>query len=202
MVTLAAALILGSTWAKTPSDDVWVYPHSSDPGAEQLLRVWGDGEVSVDANYPPDGSFSYAYVQWDISDLPKGDLEGATLTVYALWNEELSAETVEKFPLEIRALKPTLDEKRFSYDKGEAPAPKALAKGKAEKVDKNWKFTFDLNDKDGKFKELLAGARDGGKIAFAFTSKISPAESRSLIYKINSKEGPKELRPELKFEIK
>lgn len=197
MFTAIAAIVL-STWTATPASDVWVYPHSSDPGGEEYMRVWGDGEKAIDSIVPPADSFSYGYMQFDLKDLPKGELKAAKLTVWNVANEELKDDVLTAAPLEVFGLKGTFVEKTFSFlDAKCQPVAPSLGKAKSEKGADGIKLEFDLLDAKGEFAKLVEASRSAGSLGLALASKISPEDSRGMIYKVNTKEGPEKLRPSL-----
>ena len=202
MLTTLAAVILGSTWSATPSADVWVYPHSSNPGGEAFMRVWGDGSKPIDTMIPPSDAYSYGYVAFALKDLPKGKLKKAELTVWNAPNDGLTAEEIKANPLEVFGMKGDFKEDGFSFD-GSTCGPIDPSFGPSTFVQKNEsgiQLTINLLTKEGAFAKALEAAGKTGTIYLALGSKISPAESRSMIYKIATKESPEKLRPVLTIE--
>lgn len=200
MIAALAVSILASTWSNPPSADVWVYPHASDPGSEQFMRVWGDGVLAIDKAEAMDGTFSYGFLQW--KDLPKGKLKKATLTVYAVFNDALTEEIVKKAPLEAYSLKGTFDEKNFRFGGTEVmPTNTLFGKAVPEKDGDYWKLTIDLlSDPKSGFADAFAKAQESGTLGMTLGSSISPAESRSFLYKVATKEL-KEKQPKLTLEL-
>lgn len=198
MIALLAGLAF-STVTLTPSDDVWVYPHSSSPGSETFLRVWGDGSSAVEATFMDDGGFSYAYLQWPTRELKVGVPKKATLTVFATAPEDLTAEKVKAAPLQAFGLSASFKEDAFMAGQTEVrPKGDSLGKATAGRKGDKWVLTIDLGES---FREAVSKAQaDGKPIGLALASAISPAESRSQLYKIYSKENPAEFRPALALE--
>ncbi len=203
MITALAMLALATPWIANPEGDVWVYPNSSDPGTEPLLRAWGNGDKATDSQLPPGDEFSYSYLQFDLKDLPKGDLDTAQLTVVNIPNEALTPEVMKTFPLEAYGMKGTFTENKFSFaDTTVGPTDALFGKATSEKIAEGIKLTINLVDEKGAFKKALEAARTSGKLDICLATRMSPAESRSFIYKVNSKEGPKDLRPSLRITLK
>lgn len=202
MLACVAALAFASTWSATPVGDVWVYPHSATPGGEPFLRVWGDGASAMDTTVPPGDAFSHGYLNFDLKDLPKGELKAAKLVVWNVPNAELTAEVIKAAPLEVFGLKGTFKEDTFSFtDTKCGPVKPSFGKSVGEKLDTGIKLTIDLMDEKGAFKKYVEDARSSGILYLALASVISPEESRSFIYKINSKEAAEKERPVLTLEF-
>ena len=220
MIAAIAAIVLCTAPAdvKTvevfPSDDVWVYPHASDPGTDPFLRVWGAGGKSVAEAGDDVGEISYSYLRWRLSDLPTGKLVGATLVLTHVANPAFTVEQAKASPLEVRPL-PVLaaaatsttiefSEKMWSHFLvGQiAPGPgskNVFASGFAEKIEKDKPLTFELDllKKEG-FAEFYKNPRTMG-LGLALTSSMDAAERA--VYKLYSKDGPKEYRPYLRLKI-
>ncbi|MEQ1823352.1 MAG: hypothetical protein ABL949_12655 [Fimbriimonadaceae bacterium] len=211
---MLSTLLLGSlvlnqtpqTLDLVPVGDVWVYPHAPDPAGDPFMRIWGDGAESVDKIVPSGGEFSYGYLVFDIPKKEDGTrfkVTGATLTVFAVSNEELTLNVIKENPLEVRGLEQAFEEKKFHVDSFKV-GPYAGVFGKAataEKVGANYKFTIDLLAKDSEFEEWFNVGAKSGKFALSLTSRISPAESRSLLYKVFTKENDKALVPKLAVKV-
>lgn len=203
MLTALVCLIVGPTWTAIPSDDVWVYPHASTPGGEPFLRVWGSGSQAIDSTIPPGDEYSYGYLQFDLKDAPAGELVSAELTVWNVANEVFKPEVLKEWPLEVYGLKGKFKEDTFSFgDSSVGPIEPRLGKGVATVEKDGVKITINLLDEKGNFKALWKKSRDAGSLGLGLASTMSPAESRAMIYKINSKEGPVAVRPTLKLTFK
>lgn len=202
MFALAASLIL-TTWTSGPSADVWVYPHASDPGTAESMRIWGDGLAALDKAESSDGTFSYGFLSWDLKGIPKTPVKSAKLTLYAIGNEVLTAEIMEKAPIEVFALKGNVDEKTFKFGNTEvAPSTLPFGKSKVEKDGDGWKLTVDLlNEPKSEFAESFKVSREKGWFSIVLASSISAAESRGMMYKIHTKEGAKGKQPVLTIEF-
>lgn len=194
MLTLLAASV-----GMLPSADAWVYPHSSNPGQESVLRVWGDGETILDPVHPSEGTFSYAFMQWKLSESAK-PLKAARLELFIQSHADLSEEDMKASPLVAVPLSSSFEENTYMSTNVEPrPLNQVLGKAKAEKAGENWKLTIDLLSEEGKpFNKLIEAAMKGNKVlSIALVSKISPAESRGHIYRVHSKEASETLRPRL-----
>ena len=213
MVTsLAAFLLLAPahlperTVTLTPSDDVWVYPHASDPGTDSFLRVWGsDGKsVSADADH---NEFSYGYLRFDLSGIQTGALKSATLVLTHAPSQGWTLATAVSNPLEARLLKGDFDEKTWSYDKIDKCAPDSskdalLGLGNPDKLPeegKAAKFEIDLM-KSPTFGALLKPTIPN-HVNIALASKVDPATlGRMSVYKFYSKDNAdKSVQPTLKL---
>jgi hypothetical protein len=186
-----------------PSADAWVYPHSSNPGQESVLRVWGDGETILDPVHPSEGTFSYAFMQWKLREAASKPLKAARLELYIQSHADLSDEDMKASPLVAVPLTSSFEENTYMSTNVEPrPQNQVLGKAKAEKSGENWKLTIDLLSEEGKpFVKLAEAAGKGNKVlSIALVSKMSPAESRGHIYRIYSKEASEALRPRLFLE--
>jgi hypothetical protein len=201
MVALLAHLAFAA-YTLSPSDDVWAYPHSSSPGQESILRVWGTGEKAVDAVSFEEGATSHGFMQFKLNDVKESELKSATLIVFADASESLTEEFVKKFPLEVYAMKGTLNEKEYQFDAQPVlPTEQLFGKATAEKVDGKWKLSIDLlSNKEGKFAEFFAEAKKSGNLGFTLASKVSPAD-RTGIYRVHSKESEEKFRPKLELVV-
>ena len=202
MLACVAVLALASTWSATPAGDVWVYPHSSTPGGEPFLRVWGDGSTAIDTTVPPGDAFSHGYVNFALKELPKGELKSAKLVVWNIPNPELTVDAIKAAPLEAFGLKGTFKEDTFSFtDTKCGPEKPSFGKSVGEKTETGIKLTIDLMDEKGAFKKYVEDARSSGVLYLALVTAMSPADSRGMIYKINSKEAAEKDRPLLTLEF-
>ncbi len=170
------------------------------------MRIWGDGAEAVDSKFPSDGGFAYGYLVFDVPKLVDGvrfKVESASLIVFAQANEELTPAVMREFPLQVRGLEKTFEEKTFHIDTfKQAPYAGIFGLGLvAEKVGENNMFKIDLLAKDSHFEDFFNTGARSGKFAIALTSKITPAESRSLIYKVFTKENDKALVPKLVVKV-
>lgn len=202
MLSALIALAVGSTWSATPSGDVWVYPHSSTPGGEPFLRVWGDGATAIDKLIPPADAFSHGYLNFALKEVPKGELKSAKLVLVNVPNAELTEAVIKAAPLEVFGLKGTFKEDTFSFtDTKCGPLEPSFGKSASEKTETGIRLTVDLMDEKGAFKKYFEEARGSGVLGLALAAKLSPADSRGMIYKVNSKEAAEKDRPLLTLEF-
>lgn len=207
-----ATLLAGPTTIElTPSDDVWVYPHSSD-ARDAYLRVWGaEGrDVARDLNEMQD--FGYSYVRFDLSKVPAGKVSAATLVVTHIANPGYDAAYAKQNPLRARPLAATFSEKTWDYSKAEDLKPEPGDKevfggGYPETIpaDKEFKITIDLMKGPKDFKAYFDTARSSTSKAMglALTATMDVEEhGQGCIYKFYSKDCETATkRPVLKLTI-
>lgn len=213
LTTLVATLALGLAAPQTielqPTDDIWVYPHASDPEKDGYLRCWGAEGQAVAANPEESEDFSYSYLKFDLSKLPKNaTVKEAKLTLWHVTDPGWGLDVVKLNPLQVRGLKPDFSEKSWEYDISRSLYP---AKENAavfgsyapEKVDitKPIKFEVDLLKGPGGFAKFLKKASDAPdrQLGLAITSSINPSElGQKAVYKFYSKDWEKaDVRPKL-----
>lgn len=209
-------LLLGA-WSQSqtvdliPTDDIWVYPHAGDPAKDAYLRAWGSDGKSVAGKEDSVENFSYSYLRFSLTSIKSGSkLEGATLTLFYIPNEELTPDIAKQSPIEVRALVGDFSEKGWSYDQVAKIAPagdtKALfGRGWPDKIegDKPIEIKIDLMKEPSAFGDNFLKALAGNTLELAITSKIDPSEAgRGAVYKFYSKDGPKEYRPYLSLKFK
>src|SRR5256885_1361944 len=120
LLTMLAACVLATgpqTFDLTPTDDVWVYPHASDPQKDPFLRAWGSAGKAVAAT-PAEGSdFSYSYLKWDTAAISKapGKVTEAKLIVTLIADPTYGEDEAKASPLEVRPLKGDFSEKTWDY---------------------------------------------------------------------------------------
>ncbi len=147
-IAAMAATAFGAVDLGTATDDLWVYPHSADPGGDPVIRVWGARELDINpTGYPgqpwAQSYFSYGYVQWDLDDVPPDThWNGATLTVTVADGSTFDPSIDGVY---LRGVTGTFDESNWVF--GDDPAPIASARlvgvvsGNAEAGDT---VTFDI----------------------------------------------------------
>lgn len=205
MVAALAALLLIApshraerTVTLNPSDDVWVYPHASDPANDPFLRVWGSDGQSV-AKDGEHGEFSYGFLRFDLSSIPKGRLKSAHLILTHAPAATWTLENVTANPVEARLLKGDFDEKTWAYEKIDKCAPDPTKEGllgqsvldKMPAEGKSAKFDIDLV-KGSNFGEILDKAFSAAPphLSLAIASKVDPAAlGRTSVYKFYSKDN-------------
>lgn len=205
---LLAAFVAPQTFTKTPTDDVWVYPHASDPQKDAYLRVWGAGGKAVAGKSESIEDFSYSYLKFDLSDIPgEATLKEAKLILTAVADPGWSKSDLKATPLEARLAGSAFTEKDWVYESFAAKLGPEEAKeaifgtatiGDIEKG-KEPVLTIDLLQGPGKFADALKAAK-GKSIALALTSRLDPSElGRAAIIKTYSKDGPEKFRPVLRL---
>lgn len=195
-------LLSASTHTLSASDDVWVYPHASDPGSDNVMRVWGDGSSAIDLDAMEQGEFSMGYLQFPLEGLGSGKLSSAKLTLTVQSTDAITEDDFKKFPLEVHGLSGKLEEKKFSFGGDVKPLKGLLGTGVAVKDGDVWRVTFDLlAGETPKFPAYFEKAQKAGYLGLSLGSSISPVDSRSHIYRILTKENPESSRPSLKLEI-
>jgi hypothetical protein len=211
---LAALFFAPTTLSLTPSDDVWVYEHASDPAKDAYLRVWGAGGKSV-ADDPSDtGQFSYGYLRWDLSAIPAGaKLKSARLIVCQIAEPAYSAEDAKANPLEARSLVGSFDEKNWAFSAAAKVFPKSgddgLFGGGYPKIfSKDGRvvpISIDLLSGKGNFGGAFTAALKGSSksLCMALTSHLDPSSGgMSSVYKVYSKDAETPTnRPVLELEI-
>ncbi len=191
---LAAALLAPRTVDLTPTDDVWVYPHATDPGMDPNLRVWGISGDAVAQDPSEADNFSYAYLKWDASMLPKdAKLKEATLTVTHVAEPNFTLDVAKHFPLQARPVSSNFDEKTWSYGDSIKIAPEKLktsifGEGIPTSIPASGTFpiTVDLMKGPNDFAKYLASSK--GSFGLALTSAMDPsAEDHAMNYKFYSR---------------
>ncbi|MFZ4508960.1 MAG: hypothetical protein ACOYON_14825 [Fimbriimonas sp.] len=208
--TLVAGLLFGVGGPSVeeielvPTDDVWVYPHASDPMKDPFLRIWGAEGQAVAASPDAAEDYSYAYLRWDLSKLPAGALKSAKIRLVHIADPQWTDEMLKPAPLEVRALNADFVEKEWSYDKSAKVSPtkgkEAILGAGAPAFSTGKVLSFDIELKDTPaFKAAWESALKKGSLSVALTSAIDPAAvGRAGMFKLYSKDDEKaERRPKL-----
>jgi len=196
-------LVAAAAMDFSPTDDIWVYPHASDPKRDAYLRVWGtEGQAVVDNESVE--SVSYSYLRFDLSRLPADKkIRSARLILTHAPGATFDLDAAKKNPLEARSVSPSFDERSWTYEQVAKIGPGAKAAdifGAAAPVTVN---------ADGEFKieiDLLKGPNDfrtyaKGTIGIALTSTM-PVETGRAMYKVFSKDAERAaVRPVLAIEL-
>jgi len=214
VATLLAALTLGiapQTLSLNPTDDIWVYPHASDPEKDGYLRCWG-AEGQAVAPDPDEGDeFSYSYLKFDLGKLPKTfTLKSAKLILWHVpdpgWDFGVSKEN----PVQVRGVGSTFAEKNWEYDISRTLFPDkakeavfgAMSSPKPE-AGKPILFELDLLKGPADFAKFLKSSceKPDRVLGLALTSTMNPSEfGQKSVYKFYSKDWEKaDLRPVLKL---
>lgn len=149
------ATSLVETVTIAPSDDVWVYPHASDPGRDETVRIWGTGGRAVAADPVDAEEFAYGYLRFSLpAHVRNARIVGATLELTNVVNDDLGEDDGAANPLEVRPLVGTFDEKSWNYsDVAKVhPDPKTVWGRGAPKIAKGEPLKFSI--------DLLAPAKD------------------------------------------
>ncbi len=211
----ALALLLGMVQAPdislTPSDDVWVYSHASDPAHDAYLRAFGSDTKSVAASMDEQGDFSYGFLKFDLSAVKPGwKLASATLTLTHIGMPSFTKTQGKQNPLEVRPMVGDFNEKTWAFDQVEKTHPLggekdifgSFALSGDENTDKDWTLSIDLLKGPASFSKAIDAAA-GKSICLALVSKLSPAEGAPATWKVYSKDADSAAkRPQLvlKFE--
>ncbi|CAN5377848.1 hypothetical protein BH11ARM2_BH11ARM2_02960 [soil metagenome] len=199
---LAAMILLAQTPALTfaPHDDVWVYPHASDPAGDAFLRVWGTQGDAVAPDPASAGDFSYGYLRFDLPAPAEGrKLAEARLELTQEKNPPYTLDLAKSAPLQARPLIGDFEEKTWSYgDSAKVyPSPTIYGDGSpaAIEADKPLPIVIDLLKGPADFR---AASGKGGWVDIALTSPMDVASGNRTVYRIFSKEAETEIyRPRL-----
>jgi hypothetical protein len=205
MIAAIAALAIGLTAPAlelTPTDDIWVYPHASDPQKDGYLRVWGVGGQSVATDPAQSDEYSYSYLKFDLSKLPKtAALKSVILTLVHTPDPTWQPSDVKSSPIEVRPLAKDFGEKTWEFGLGKTIFPSGRKEDvygafAPAKVDSGQPVKFEVDLLKGPNKLLLPA---GGSFGVALTSTLDPsAVGNRAVYKFYSKDYDKvEYRPKL-----
>lgn len=205
MIAAIAALTIGLTFPAlefTPVDDIWVYPHASDPQKDGYLRVWGVEGRSVASDPAQADEYSYSYLKFDLSKLPKeAKVSSAVLTLTHTPDPTWQASDAKAAPLEARLLAKDFSEKAWEFGLAKTIFPTAgktalLGSGFPAKVDSGQPVRFEIELTKGEAKFAPNADRT---LTIALTSTLDPsAIGNRAVYKFYSKDYDKvEYRPKL-----
>ncbi len=196
------------TLSLAPTDDVWVYPHASDPGRDEWMRVWGSGGRAVAPSPGEAEDFSYGYLRFVLPPEAKGKrLVGATLELANVANPELG--DMAPTPLEVRPLlgKP-FAERAWAYTDALATYPDAKTVWGSgvptfASPEATGKLAIDLLGKGSAFGAWWAGSGGAGDLPMALTSRVDAAEvGMRRIFKVATHEaGDPARRPALRLTL-
>jgi hypothetical protein len=206
MISLAIALLATAPIRIVPTDDVWVYPHASDPAKDMYLRAWGQGGKSVADS--PDGNddFSYSYLKFDLAQVPKGKLKSAKLVVWHISEPGFTETSSGLTPLEGRAIvgdfKETEWEVAMSRKVTPVVGPEGVFGTGAAPAGlggtKEFQIVIDLMKGPRDFSKAISGST----VSIAITSKVDPSEGgMKSVYKFYSRNAEERLRPYLELEL-
>lgn len=180
-----------------PSDDVWVYPHAGNASKDEYLRTWGSGGEAT-GEEAVDGAFSYSYIKWDLTGLPKdAKVIEAKIMLTHVADPEFTLTDAKSHPIQIRGLVGNFTEQTWRFDSVSTVKPEAGDKGKfgegaplAMPMGKEFQIYIDLLKGPGDFQAYFEKALKAAKpeLAVAVTSKIDPAElGQAGVYKVYSR---------------
>lgn len=202
---LVSALLAPQTFTLMPTDDIWVYPHATDPAGDPFLRVWGVDGDAVPSSAEDADSFSMGYLKFSLAAIPKGlELASAKLVVHQLPPAGYTLEDAKAAPLEARLLSPKFAEKGWSSEVLATVLPKQddlLGQASPDAIDGSTiTISIDLMNDPARLKKAL----EESEIGIALTSTINAADlGRAAIYKIYSREEKdSNLVPKLVLEYK
>jgi hypothetical protein len=171
-----------------PTDDVWVYPHAGDPSSDPFLRVWGAGGAAVAKDAGEVENFSYSYLRFDTSSLPKKKLLSAELVLKSA-GKEASPEEAKSYPLEVRPIEGDFSENTWTYDfvvRAKPSSKVIFSEGLAIKKDDWIGFRFNLLSEKSMFADFVKSKT----IGLALTTKYDVAElGMKGVYKVYSKDN-------------
>lgn len=200
---MIAALLL---WAQTPAltfvahDDVWVYPHASDPAGDAFMRIWGTQGDAVAPDPASAAEFSYGYLRFDVPAPAEGRrLVEARLEVTQDKNPPYTLDLAKASPLQARPLVGTFEEKTWTYgDSAKVyPGPLAYGEGAPAAVDaeKPTPIVIDLLKGPADFRTATA---NGGWVSLALTTTMDVATGNRTVYRLYTRDTETEAyRPRL-----
>jgi hypothetical protein len=195
LACLALAVLAPDTKLElTPIDDVWVYTHSSSPGTDPFLRVWGVGGRAVPSDAAMADEYSMGYLRWTLGGVPRNQtLKSAELVVFHAANPGFTLEQAKKAPLEARTLRSTFDERTWNYEKIADLLPPTAKEavygtGTPQTLEGDAiPIRIDLMKGPADFRAALKAA--GDSMAIALTSTLDMSElGRTGIYRVHSKD--------------
>lgn len=196
------------TLVLVPKETIWVYENASSPADGTFLRAWGVEGKSCPAEGEDAGAFSYSYLKWDFTDLPKTKLLSAKLEFSNIPDPGFTLDIAKKSPLEAREIVGDFSAKTWAFEMAAKvrPAsgknsvygtgyPKSITPGAPVAI------SIDLLAGPNLFAKALAQAAGSPSHQFSLsiTSALDPSvEGRSCVYKVyGQKESKEYLRPRL-----
>lgn len=205
----ALAIVPGAqalTYQSVPSDDIWVYNRAFNGPGDAFLRIWGDGERSIDAEFPPGDHFAYGYLRWSLDGVPPGRYRviDARLTLIHVANPGFTLAEGLAHPLEARALAPSFSEADWDFFDPMNPQPGDLRGfGSLDNyVPSGSTFPIEIDLRGRAFDAAFDTAANGPDraIALALTSTLDPTDQGGArFYRVYSKDDPGGRRPILRI---
>lgn len=194
-----------------PKETIWVYENASTPADGTFLRAWGNDGKSCPADGEDLGQFSYSFLKWDLSDVPKdAKVVSATLEMNNIADPGFTIEGSKKAPLEARALIGDFDAKTWTFDKATKVRPDGTKDGLygagsalAILAGSPVQISIELKLNSGAFSAAMSAAiaSPSHSLSLCITSALDPSvEGRTCIYKLyGQNESKASLRPTLKL---
>jgi hypothetical protein len=185
-----------------PTDDVWVYEHSVDPGGDPISRVWGDGTRSFRDTYPPGQEFSYTYLRFDLGSLTgtSYQVESAVLRITSR-PAGYSRQAALDNPLEARALGKDFTEATWNYADPTNPNPLGLFGSgdmSGHSTASDYVIPIDLNKNRSLFGQAFNTAvRSDKKFKVALTSRLRVNDMGGQPYRLYTRDFPLVVRQPL-----
>ncbi len=205
---LFAALLNRPVLAETieASEDVWVYSHASDPGGDSALRIFGNGGRAVAASAGDLESFSYGYLKFDVSSLPKDKKIASAEMILTPSGKPAVDPAAKDWPLEVRPLVGKFAEKTWAFEMAGdiSPSPKSLYGSgviKTTTADDTFEIRINLLGEKSAFAEDFAKLTD--TLFVALTSKYDASEQGMKgMYKVFSRDNKERaVRPRLEIKF-
>ncbi len=196
LLALSALPAAAVTLTLRPTDDVWVYENSVDPGSDPIARVWGDGTRSFKETYPPGQNFSYTYLRFDLSSLAGASytVDRAVLRITSRAAGYTRQEAVDN-PLEARGLGKDFREATWNYSDptNPNPLPSLFGSGDASAYSStgDWVIPIDLNQDRRAFGGFFNEAvRIDKALKLALTSRLRVDDMGGQPYRIYTCDFP------------
>lgn len=202
---LLFAAVTSFTSVEVATDDIWVYPHASDPATDVFLRAWGNSDGPVAG--VEDGAASYSLVKFKTVD-GAGPIKSATLILWLAPNPVYGADEVANTPLQARLARGDFSESAWSDAVEKRVRPyghpdHVLGFGAPMKIVENEpsEVKIDLLKGPADFRAAYDRARTAGSIGLAITTSLSPDGRQGYSYKLHSRHAGEVLAPKLVIEF-
>lgn len=196
----------------TPTDDIWVYPHATDPSSDAYLRVWGMGGHALPEDSAESSDYGFSLAQWSIPSTLEGKkLVSAKLHLFQIANPKFTVRESTKHPLEARPGNSGFSEKTWQYTDLAKFFPVTGSKAvfgtgcpdATSVLTADFEITIDLLKGPNDFAKYLTEALTAKKpLALDLTTSldITGDQGDTKLYKLYSKDAPApEKRPRLEL---
>ncbi|MCS7301046.1 MAG: hypothetical protein NZ556_05780 [Fimbriimonadales bacterium] len=182
-VSFMCSALAQQTFQAQPTDDVWYYDQSFNPGFTPILRVWGDGVNAVDPSGARPGlNFSYSLAKWRLNGVPAGrryQVLSAQITVIQTQPPGYTQQEGAQFPLEARPLSHTnFTEQNWSYSAPGNPEIGAVIFGEGQvtnyRTDAPFAIPIPLNTELFEPYFNAAVNQNNGELGIGFVSRMDP----------------------------